>query len=104
LTTKGRGVDNTPINFTLFQLSEGQHHLPPHASSIARDCGVVVSTNEGVYKSGGATIRATKVKAGCTYTIVVSTFEPTFNLGFDIKLYCSVELRGLGNKMLVRIK
>ncbi|GMH52483.1 hypothetical protein TrRE_jg8532 [Triparma retinervis] len=104
LATKGKGAD-TPINFTLFRLSEGGQYLPPHASSIARDCGVVASTNEGVYKasSGGVTIGATKVKAGCKYCLVVSTFEPISNLGYTLKLYSSVELSG-GNNRLARIK
>ena len=88
---EGRARD-TAINFTLF---ETQGQLPPHASSIGRDCGLVVSSNEGIYKnaSGGITIGVTKVKKGTRYAVLLSTFDPTPNVTFRLELHSTVELK-----------
>jgi hypothetical protein len=88
---EGRARD-TAINFTLF---ETQGQLPPHASSIGRDCDLVVSSNEGIYKnaSGGITIGVTKVKKGTRYAVLLSTFDPTPNVTFRLELHSTVELK-----------
>lgn len=91
LTIKG-GRRDIASNFSIFEGST----LSPHASSIGRDCGLLVSSNDGVYKGGGGgvTIGLTRVKAS-THIIVMSTFEPVTNLMFTLHIYSSVQLRGL---------
>mmetsp|Transcript_11674 Transcript_11674/g.23894 ORF Transcript_11674/g.23894 Transcript_11674/m.23894 type:complete len:759 (+) Transcript_11674:866-3142(+) len=91
LTIKG-GRRDIASNFSIFEGST----LSPNASSIGRDCGLLVSSNDGVYKGGGGgvTIGLTRVKAS-THIIVMSTFEPVTNLMFTLHIYSSVQLRGL---------
>ena len=83
------------INVSVFEMPNGE--LSPGASSIGRSCGLVVSSNDGIYKSGrgGVTFPTFKVKSRVKYGLVVSTFEPIQGVDFELNLYSDIKLIGV---------
>ena len=79
------------LNVTVFELTEGQ--LRGRASSVGKNCGLVASSNDGVYSAGSAGVRlACNVVTGKEYGFVVSTFEPIEGPRFQLAVYSSCVL------------
>ncbi|GMI07851.1 hypothetical protein TrVE_jg2750 [Triparma verrucosa] len=84
----GRGI---AINASIFELKGG--FLDPSASSVGKSCGLVSSSNDGIYKSasGGVTFHF-RVKPNVRYACVVSTFEPESGVDFRLDMHSNVKL------------
>ncbi|GMH86802.1 hypothetical protein TL16_g10658 [Triparma laevis f. inornata] len=86
--SRSRGI---AINASVFEMRDGM--LDSRASSVGKTCGLVGSSNEGIYKnaSGGVTFHL-RVKPNARYACVVSTFEPETGVDFVLDLHSNVKL------------
>ena len=102
----GGGVGGkVAINVSVFEMG-GDGELSPGASSIGRSCGLVASSNDGIYKSGsgGVTLPSFKVKSGVRYGVIVSTFEPMNGIDFELNLYSDVKFSGVRGGLKLKSK
>lgn len=93
LGLKGSYGDPISLNASAFALEPGGD-LARGASSVGRSCGLLASSNDGVYGAGagGVTCRFGVGSGGGLVGIVVSTFEPLRGAEYELKVFSTVKL------------
>jgi hypothetical protein len=88
------GSGGVAINATVYTSISDGGAISAHSSPVGKDCGLIVTTNDGVYSSSSSGQRIPKfvLKRGQVFSVVISTFEPSEGgpgVGWKLSLYGS---------------